>query len=287
MLFAVFTFIYLIVLLYLILKLRDILSNPEKYNEIKGWDKYRKSFWYEPMSNYHNKWFAKNWLAPIVIGIPVWGIIIACFYFAAKAIQLYLLIPSSAILTFNTDTMAIGITGIIFIAVCFEFWISFNSKLPIMIAATMSAFNSDERSTDWKKLIVTFMIIFAVAFPFYVLSVDDYGYITNEKISYNEYLKFSETDFYFDEITQAETSFHADNNEQEFFFSYEISNSKGDRFDVLEAGRETTAYVHKVLKDRNIPVIKAHIDSDTYQKILDGESHLRLELIQEYFIVEN
>lgn len=284
------TLIYILIMIYFIRKWKDIFTNSEKYDEIPGWKKYRNSYWYEPLSQYK-----KNYIAPILVGIPLDLIPLAGAYFLAKILQSIYFVPNVAIIQLQINEFPIGLCGIIFISIILSFWICYNSKIPIFIAATMTAFNSDRRSTDWKKLIVSLTVIFAIAFPFYILSVNTYGYITEEKVVYNAYFDIIENDYYYDDIIRTETTVRSCNDKSEYYFSYIITNSRGESVDVFNQTFKTdkgftkplslksAQYVYDALKDRNVPILKSNIDDELYQSLKNTCYPTSFELISNLY----
>ena len=281
---VVLTLLYIVFMVYLVLKLIDIFKNNEKYNHIKGWDKYRKSFWYEHESDYYNKGFkSKNYWAVIITNMPMWGFVIGLYYLLSIFIQQYLIAPENAIVVFRTDTYFWGIIGLIFFAIFYVFWICYNSKIHVLIASTTFAFNSKSRGGDWKKLIVTLMLIALVSLPLCILSIDDYGYVTNEKISYNPYLSIKEQDYIYDDIKEVTTSFSSDKEQTEFYFSYVIITKEDFKFDLATIRPKTIMLVNEFLQLKNITFNKATIDSATYQKMKENCKPETIQMVNNCF----
>lgn len=271
---------YVAFLVYLIIKLRDIFLHNDKYDKIKGWEKYRKSFWYEHGLNYK-----KNYWAPIITHIPMNGIIIGLSYLFAVLIQKYLLAPVNSLAVFRTETYYIGFIGLIFFTIYFSFWISYNSKIPILVASTRTAFNSKSRGGDWKKLIVSLVIATFVALPLYILSVDNYGYVTDDKLIYNPYLSFSEENYDYDDITNVSTSFSFSDDEKKLQFSYIITNSIGQSLDVAEGGSNVVLLVNGFLQGKDVVFQKGVIGKATYMKLLNRCSLETIRMIDSCYII--
>lgn len=289
------TLIYILIIIYFIRKWKDIFTNSEKYDEISGWKKYQNSYWYEPLSQYRNSFFSKNHIAPILVDIPLFLILFAGAYSLAKILQSIFFIPDEVIIQLQINEFPIGLCGILFFSIILSLWTCYNSKIPIFIAATMTAFNSDRRSTDWKKLIVSLTVVFAIAFPFYILSVNTYGYITEEKVVFNAYFDIIENEFYYDDIIRTETTVRSCNDKSKYYFSYIITNSRGESVDVFNQTFKTdkgftkplslksAQYVYDALKDRNVPILKSNIDDELYQSLKNTCYPTSFELISNLY----
>ena len=82
--------LYVCIIVLLVRKAKDIFHHPEKYNVIKGWKEYRSSFWYEPLSEYRYKFRSKNYVAPIIVGIPSMLGTLISYFFLGFLIQKYI-----------------------------------------------------------------------------------------------------------------------------------------------------------------------------------------------------
>ena len=276
--------LYLAFIIYLIIKLIDIFRNNKKYDTIKGWDKYRKSFWYEKDSDYY-RLSSKNYWAPIITQIPMLGITIGLYYLLSILVQRYLFAPDNALVVFRTDSYYISFLGLIFFASLFCFWICYNSKAPVLIAATRVAFNSETRGGDWKKLIVSLLIVTFISFPLCILSIDNYGYVTEQKISYNPLFSIGEQDYPYDEIVEVTTSFSASNDNEEFYFSYVITTKEGPSLDVATAGSSGILLVNHFLMTEDISISKGVIDRDIYETMIERCSMETIQMVNECYQV--
>jgi hypothetical protein len=217
--------------------------------------------------------------------IPMFSTIMVSFHFIGIVIQTLFVAPANTIEVFRTDSYSTGFFGLIFFAGFFSFWVCYNSTFPILIASTRKAFNSKSRGGDWKKLIVSLLIITIIALPLYILSVDNYGYVTDEKLSYNPYFSISEQDYNYDDITEVTTSFSVSDDEERLHLSYIVTDKSGQSLDVAEGGLNIVLLVNGFLQGKDIAFSKGVIDKAIYEKLIDRCNPETVRMIDICYII--
>lgn len=283
----IFGLLYITVLTYLIIKAKDIFRNPDKYDKVNGGYKYLHSFWYEPPSRYRRRLFSKNYIASVLVWIPLIILLPAAYYFICIAIQKYLFLPNEAILL-KSDGVFIGGIGMLFLSIILAGWISFHSSAPIMIACSLTAFHSRNRSGDWKKLICGLLITAGLCLPLMAAGINTYAYLTDDGISVNRFLSIKEENLLFSDVTESKTSFRSSNDQTEFYFSYAIASADGCQIDLFDyCSVSQLSEIHNELQSMGVSMERGIIDRNTFQLMQNTTEEEILELLPHIFVVED
>ena len=117
-------------------RLRDIQRNPQKYKEIKGRDRYAKSFWYEKKC----KRYGLGYYASLIIWIPFIFLFIQGYYYVCGA--LHCIFPALAGNGRDSDFFYIGLLGCVFYQIALMQYLLFRIHRPMFVAARIY-------STEW------------------------------------------------------------------------------------------------------------------------------------------
>lgn len=280
--------LYMFIIVLLVRKAKDIFHNPEKYNAIKGWKEYRSSFWYEPLSDYHNKFLAKNYVAPIVVGIPSMLGILISYFFLGYLIQKYILVPDGAIFL-QGDGLWIGALGLLFFGIYFIYWIIFHCKNPIMIACSMTAFNSKYRSDNWKKLVCAMLVVSIICLSITFAGINTYAYASDQEFVFNNFWQIDEEHILYKDIESVETEYRVNNDQTEYYFSYFIVTGESEeKIDILKyCSPEELLYIHNQIKNEKVTIRKGVIKSDIYQEMKTTIQEVEVEMVNELFQIGN
>lgn len=221
---------YTLIVLFLINKLRNIHRHPSQYNIIPGYEEYRKSAWFwPPRADYGKGTPPSNCNTAsgfIMVGIVAWYTLSTFLFHQIKAPR------HENVFTFNAfnDWAVVYIPLILLHAIALSYYIPMFSKKPVAICFNLhSVFRKESRSSAWEKMTMLVLISFIIIFPVRLLSLYNYGYITDERIVYNPFFSFHEQVFDYDEIEVAEIVYDEEGN----ISKYVIQNLYGDRIDVL------------------------------------------------------
>ena len=287
-LFVIFAVIlYVIIIILLARKAKDIFNNPKRYNEIKGWRKYRSSFWYEPLSEYHRNLFSKNYVAPIIVCIPLMLGLLIIYFVIGYLIQKYIFLPEG-VMFLHGGGLWIGALGAIFFNITLEFWIIFHCKSPIMIACSMNAFSSKSRSGDWKKLVCGMLVGSIICLPVMFAGINTYAYASDKEIVINDFLQISERHIWYTDIESIETLYRVSGDQTEYYFSYFITiKDTEEKIDVLEyCAPGEMIYIHNQIMDENAAIEKGIIQNNVYQEMKKVIGETEVKMVKELFEID-
>ena len=255
----------IIALILCIKQTRDVFQNPTKYNTIKNEQQYRNSFWYEPLSEYHQKFFAKNYIAPVLVDCSFGALFILLYLGIAKGIRKLCFIPVSATaLTSSNDHLYIGLGAEIFFEIVFTAFLCYKIPIPIFTACTMTLFNSKKRSDDWKKLTVLLLLGIVLCLPIMSLGLNTYAYAEDTRIVENKLLQIQERELHFQDAVHMETSYTSNADASEFYFEGMVTFSDGSTFNLFAYDElQTDEWLDKL----DIPIYKGEISQEEYEKM--------------------
>lgn len=255
----------IIALILCIKQTRDVFQNPTKYNTIKNEQQYRNSFWYEPLSEYHQKFFAKNYIATVLVDCSFGALFILLYLGIAKGIRKLYFIPVSATaLTSSNDHLYIGLGAEIFFEIVFTAFLCYKIPIPIFTACTMTLFNSKKRSDDWKKLTVLLLLGIVLCLPIMSLGLNTYAYAEDTRIVENKLLQIQERELHFQDAVHMETSYTSNADASEFYFEGMVTFSDGSTFNLFAYDElQTDEWLDKL----DIPIYKGEISQEEYEKM--------------------
>lgn len=255
----------IIALILCIKQTRDVFQNPTKYNKIKNERQYKDSFWYEPLSEYHQKFFSKNYIAPILVLGLFCGIFIFLYLGVAKGLRKLLLIPNDAtVLTSSNDYLYVGIGAALLFSVIFSAFLCYKIPIPILTACTMTLFHSKKRSDDWKKLMIGLLLVIVIGLPIMSLGLNTYAYAEDTRIVENKLLQIQESELHFQDAVCMETSYSSNADASEFYFEAVVTFSDGGTFDLFAYNElQTDEWLDKL----DIPIYKGEISQEDYEKM--------------------
>jgi len=277
--------IYAVIIIVLALKAKDIYKNPKKYNEIKGWRRYRYSYWYEPLDEYHRKFFAKNYVAPIIVFVPLMLGLNIAYFVIGYLIQKYIFIPEE-VMFLHGEGSWIGGLGAVFYAIELTFWIIYHCCSPITIACTMTAFNSKSRSGDWKKLVCGMLVASVICLPVMFAGINTYAYASDKGLALNDVLQINEKHILYEDIERVETEYRSNKDQTEYYFSYHIMTEDEQKIDVLKyCSYGEMIWIHNQIVEEDVIIQKAIIEKDIYHEMEAVLESSELEMVKELFEV--
>jgi len=195
---------YIAVITLLVLKIRAITRDESgKYSEAERLAEADK---YIAKRNLKHGWFFKSLSHKysVFFGMPMMFFMAGLIGLIGIGIKL-LLVPKGYENIVN-PAMVILFIPALFISISLIFLPSFYIKHPIATIMTLDAFNGT-RKRMWIKAHAMLLIVFTVAFPFYSLALDYYGYFNEEKIIANNYFQIIERTVSYEEITRIDRYF--------------------------------------------------------------------------------
>jgi hypothetical protein len=279
--------IYVIVLVLIFRKLIDIIEHEAKYNRIRDFQRYQKSFWFEPLAYYHKKFFSKNYLSTLVVLLILEIPILAIIYFGSIWIQQILFKPSEIVVFFQPDSYSIGLIATLVLSFFLTTFICFASDRPLLVAASLNLFSNKKRVDDWLKTIIGLFISFLIAFPLLVLSIDNYVYLSDSEIVLNPYQNIGEMHISFDQISAVKTVYsREDSHSSSYRFEYDIYLADGRSINIGDGGIKAISFIHQRLSNQSIKFEKTQMSKTDLAKIKTLYGDSTTETIKEIFIIQ-
>ena len=237
------TLIYIALTVAISLKLRDILKHPEKYEELELENRAYKRM----RERKHFAFFQSLSHQYSFVTILFW--IAICILSAALIYGILRLIAWDNELIFP-GTALIGVIGMMFTGITVGMVI-----IPLHIKTTFFAVAVDgmfdgERYDIWKKAYISLLIFFALTFPFFILSSNNYIYYNDIGITSSAYFQLGEIYTAYEDIEEVRIYAHHDNDGDASALKYEIKLSDGKILDICTNNyfNERTLDVHKKIE---------------------------------------
>ena len=137
---------------------------------------------------------------------------------------------------------------------------------------------SERRKKSWREGVFFFggiCIWSSILMPFFLLSVENYCYITEEKICLNKYFSLQEEDYYFEEIQQLTIEKKCDKNGEIYGIACYIENKKGKRIDILNSdfGEEMRKRIFESIEMDNCEIVdNAGLSEEDIKKLFENNS---------------
>lgn len=279
--------IYVIVLVLIYRKLIDIIEHEGKYNRIRDFQRYQRSFWFEPLSYYHKKFFSKNYLSTLVVLLILEIPILAVIYFGSIWIQKMLFKPSEIRVFFRPDSYSIGLIAALLLSFFLTTFICFASDRPLLVAASLNMFSNKKRVNDWLKTIIGLFISFLIAFPLLVLSIDNYVYLSDSEIVLNHYQTIGEMYITFGQISAVKTNYYReDSHSANYRFDYDVFLADGRSINIGDGGIKAISFIHQRLSNQTIKFEKAQMSKTDLAKIKSLYNDSTTETLKEIFIIQ-
>ena len=226
--FIVLICLYLFVILFSILKLEDIKSNPQKYEE-------------EDLVNATNNKYAGRWNDHWGFFKSLshqYGMVTFLFTICIALIGTIIIILINKLNALGNNfifmgTSLIGSSGLFFIGIPIGMGIiPLSIKRPFFVVTTLDIYNTEYRPKIYYKSYLIFLISFVIIFPFIILSCNNYGYYNDEGIYSSRYFQIKENYTAYEEIKRVEIYVSHDNNDSIDSVNYIIHLNDGKSINI-------------------------------------------------------
>lgn len=129
--------LYIGILIVILYRLRDVKRNPQKYKEINGLERYKKSFWHEK----EYKRYGLGYYASLLVFIPFLFLFLQGYYYFCGL--LHIIFPILAGNGRDSDLFYIGECSCIFYQISLAQYLLFKIHRPMLVAARI-------HSTEWE-----------------------------------------------------------------------------------------------------------------------------------------
>lgn len=239
----IFMILYIVGIVLISLKLRDVLRNREKYEEkklVKKADARRrdKVYFFKSLSHQYSMVLLPVWLVSILACI---GLLLVIYKIKAGADSLIL-----------ARTFMIGGLASLFIMIPTIF-----SILPLYIKTPFFAIIANEPSYGtrygaWKESLIMLLVIFTVAFPFYGFAANNYIHYDEDGITTSMYFQLDETYTAYEDIKKVSISANSTSDGDVDSLTYEVTLSDGRAIDLMTKSvpyfSEEVIEIHKILE---------------------------------------
>lgn len=271
---------YIAFIVWNVYKLKDIARNPQKYETVKGKERYRRSFWYE--SGY--KRYGKNYHAGLILFIPAMLLLPLLFYVFGFLIQSYLLVPTKAIYLRSTGLL-IGVLGAQFFTISLTQVVLFYVNSPIFVAARLYSSSAKTHVKAWRDTILLLLVMGIICLPIMAIGINAYSYADEEKIVTHGVFSLQEKQIPYDTVISAETSFSYDEKDDTFDFEYTIVLTDGSELDISDFGPNGATYIDRMLQKYGAATAYGTVDADTYEQMKSVCDENTMKFVDQCFTV--
>ncbi len=262
-------------------RLVDISNNPKKYDTIRGWDRYRESYWYE----FGYQRYGKSYYASFYTGVAGWLLFGGAYWFLGLLIQKYLLIPQGTQLLGRTG-LATGLLSAIFCGIGVSSYASFLIDWPIFVAARRYQFYYDKHfSLAWKKAVWLVLALSGLSLPVMFLGINASCYATEEAMVLRSTFSFEEQIIPYEDVVSAETGYSHDDRYREFDLRYTLTLEDGTQRNIMEFGSDGALYIDEQLRRQGIRVDYAELTPELYQAMRMNVERTTVPLLDVFFVV--
>lgn len=271
---------YFVFIIWNVYKLRDISRNPQKYEKVKGRERYRESFWYEP--GYER--YGKHYHACLILGIPGFITLLVLLFAAMYLIQRYLLIPSDTMYLYSVG-LGIGLCAALFFAISLLQYIFFLVNKPIFVAARLYSASSNNYVKAWRDAFLWLMVLGVICLPVMIIGINASNYADEEKIVTHGVFSLQEREIPYDAVVSGETSYSYDEEDDNFSFRYTIVLADGTKLEVCDFGMEGACYIDTMLQKHGVAISYGVIDADTFELLKSVCREKTLPFVEQCFII--
>lgn len=273
---------YIAFIVWNVYKLKDIARNPQKYETVKGKERYRRSFWYE--SGY--KRYGKNYHAGLILFIPAMLLLPLLFYVFGFLIQSYLLVPTKAIYLRSTGLL-IGVLGAQFFTISLTQVVLFYVNSPIFVAARLYSSSAKTHVKAWRDTMLLLLVMGIICLPIMAIGINAYSYADEEKIVTHGVFSLQEQQIPYDTVISGETSYSYDEEDDTFEFEYTIVLTDGSELDISDFGPNGATYIDRMLQKYGVATAYGTVDADTYEQMKSVCDENTMKFVDQCFTVNN
>ncbi len=213
-------------LAYLVWKLKHVLTYPRRYNDIPGYEEYKKSPWCWDA----RKGFGKNdppgYSPQHCMGT---SLIVSAWFFITQPITILAAFDSPNTAFCCTPVTILAMFLGMAVALAASCFLPLYSKKPAKICFTIfHLFRGKQRWIVWKRMIIIMLVSLSIFFPIRVMGFFNYAYADEEKLVFSPAYTIKEYVFEYENISEIETVLD-ENGETEHYYIY---NEDGKRFDL-------------------------------------------------------
>ena len=271
---------YIAFIVWNVYKLKDIARNPQKYETVKGKERYRRSFWYE----FGYKRYGKNYHAVLILCIPAMLLLPFLFYVFSFLIQSYLLVPTKAIYLRSTGLL-IGVLGAQFFTISLTEVVLFYVNSPIFVAARLYSSAGKTHEKAWRDTILLLLVIGIICLPIMAIGINAYSYADEEKIVTHGVFSLQEKQIPYDTVISGETSYSYDEEDDTFEFEYTIVLTDGSELDISDFGPNGATYIDRMLQKYGVATAYGTVDADTYEQMKSVCDENTMKFVDQCFTV--
>lgn len=261
----------LFIVLFWLLRSR-VKKNLFYYNQIPNMQKYQKSVFY--IGDYETE-FGKRRRKSLregiffLGGICIWGGILMLIFTVLFKLKLH---SVDNLLFFSNIGYPIALVISLYLGVMYSSLFYF-SKATFVTSVILC--QTKLKRGEWLIRCMTHSLIFTIILmPFFLLSVENYCYVTEEKICLNRYFSLQEEEYFFEEIRELSIEKKCDKNGEIYDIACYIENKKGERMDILNSdlGEEMRKRIFENIEINNSKIIDyADLSTENIKKMLSTQ----------------
>lgn len=274
--------IYVLTIVLLSFKLRDIIKNPHKYKDeelVKQGDELIATKKYHiPFRSLSHQYAMVDALFIVVLTALDFGLII--------------LLQNAFFIDGEKITLGVGLIGVL--ALMFLNVIVGLSIIPLAIktpffeVASRCAFNVESRSENYKKAYIFTLVLAVITIPFAAFGANTYAYYNDNGVTFSQYFDFGETTVAYEDIASVKVEIHHNNSGQVNVFHYYIITKDNKWLDVNDPNTTTYGFVenvysiHKLIEEKGTCSIDVTPLNDVDEKYINEKLTAREQEIVRY-----
>ena len=242
----IFLVIYVAGIVAISLKLRDIIRDPEKYED---WELVEKASIKE-QNTPHIKFF-KSLSHQYACFVFIPGMILCMLVSYGFLVIIHKIMAGESELIMLGGTIA-GIIPMLFLGIFLITIVAYFIKTPFFAIAIDDAWCFGGRAKNIKVGFICLLVSFTLLFPFYGLSANCYVHFDSEGIRSSKYFALGETYTPYEDVVKAKIWMYYENEEPEAV-NYEITLPNGVTLDIASVNTKVskeTLMLHKYLEQK-------------------------------------
>ena len=277
---VVFILIYFFVIIFIIFKIRDIILNPEKYDQKKLQKDAEDLIAYKPFCKFYkslsHQYSSVGFLFTIILSV-------VC-YFVIYFIQRLMCSEGTSIFL---GTSFIGAMASFFLNIIIGMIIiPLSIKKPFFAVIVNDEFNVYGRRNIYRRSYKLLLIFFIITFPFIYLSSNNYTYYTSEVIYSSRFFEIGERETSYSDIKEVEISIHHNNSGEVDTFEYFVKLDNDVSMNINKPNMGIKYFtkdvykIHKYIEKKgNCPAIITPLNEVDIKFINDNLSQEKTEIV--------
>ncbi len=272
---------YLLLIFWIVTKLRDIAKNPQKYDLIHGWDVYRASSWYE--RKYQR--CGNHYYASLYVGGPGLFLSPLVYIWLGNSLQKYLYLSNGAQRLSALGLAIGGIASMIYSLGLTQFFV-FYGKKPMLVAARLYFQGQNRhRPTAWENMFTWLLVSSLICLPIMTMGIYSCSYADDEKIVTHSLFSVTAQEIPYESVESGTTMYSCNPTCTDFSLEYKITMEDGTELRVDKFEQKGMYYIDARLRENRIPMTYAQMNIETYETLKQKCRDSDVMLIEDFLTI--